>query len=103
MPKRIQIRRDRKWQTVPKAIKVARPITERSPWGNPYEKGTYGTAEQCVRLYIAHHTDDAAFRARVRTELAGKDLACWCKPGEPCHADVLLRWANEHTDREEGV
>lgn len=23
-----------------------------------------------------------------------KNLACWCKPGEPCHADVLLKLAN---------
>jgi hypothetical protein len=26
----------------------------------------------------------------VRAELAGKDLACWCRPSQPCHADVLL-------------
>ena len=26
--------------------------------------------------------------------LRGKDLACWCKPGEPCHADVLIELAN---------
>lgn len=26
--------------------------------------------------------------------LRGKNLACWCKPGEPCHADVLLELAN---------
>ena len=90
MPKRIQIRRDRPWQTVPKAIKVARP----TPWGNDYKKGVDGTAEQCVRLYIARYSDDAAFRARVRQELAGKDLACWCKSGDPCHTEVLLRWAN---------
>lgn len=30
----------------------------------------------------------------VRTELAGKDLVCWCNPNQPCHADVLLRIAN---------
>jgi hypothetical protein len=30
----------------------------------------------------------------VRRELAGRDLACWCPPGEPCHADVLLAIAN---------
>lgn len=30
----------------------------------------------------------------VRHELRGKDLACWCKPGAPCHADVLLEIAN---------
>ena len=28
-------------------------------------------------------------------ELKGKNLACWCKPGEPCHADVLIALANE--------
>ena len=26
--------------------------------------------------------------------LRGKNLACWCKPGSACHADVLLRLAN---------
>lgn len=26
--------------------------------------------------------------------LRGKNLACWCKPGQPCHADVLLELAN---------
>lgn len=34
----------------------------------------------------------------LRTEglaaIRGKNLACWCKPGEPCHADVLLELAN---------
>lgn len=27
--------------------------------------------------------------------LRGKNLACWCKPWNSCHADVLLRLANE--------
>jgi hypothetical protein len=27
-------------------------------------------------------------------ELCGKDLCCWCKPGDPCHADLLLELAN---------
>lgn len=26
----------------------------------------------------------------IRAELAGKDLACWCKLSDLCHADVLL-------------
>ena len=26
--------------------------------------------------------------------LRGRDLACWCAPGLPCHADVLLSAAN---------
>jgi hypothetical protein len=31
--------------------------------------------------------------ADVRRELAGRDLACWCSWGRPCHADVLLKVA----------
>lgn len=30
----------------------------------------------------------------IRKHLRGKNLACWCPPGEPCHADVLLEIAN---------
>ena len=30
----------------------------------------------------------------IRLLLRGKNLACWCKPGQPCHADVLLELAN---------
>ena len=26
--------------------------------------------------------------------LRGHDLACWCPPDQPCHADVLLELAN---------
>lgn len=26
--------------------------------------------------------------------LRGKDLACWCRLDQPCHADVLLELAN---------
>lgn len=33
------------------------------------------------------------FRSRVRSELRGKKLACWCSLDGPCHADVLLEIA----------
>lgn len=36
-------------------------------------------------------------RKTIRAELRGKNLACWCKPGAPCHADVLLELANAPT------
>jgi hypothetical protein len=29
------------------------------------------------------------------SELKGKNLACFCKDGEKCHADVLLELANK--------
>lgn len=30
----------------------------------------------------------------VRQELAGKNLACWCRLDQACHADILLEVAN---------
>lgn len=33
----------------------------------------------------------------IRSALRGKDLACWCALGQPCHADILLGLANEGT------
>lgn len=29
-----------------------------------------------------------------RGKSGAENLACWCKPGAPCHADVLLEIAN---------
>ncbi len=31
----------------------------------------------------------------MREDLHGKDLACWCPESRPCHADILLRVAND--------
>ena len=92
-PRRIRIRRNQPWQVSPRAITCDRS----GPYGNPYEVGVHGTRAECVALFIKKKGRDRAFRDRVRRELAGKDLACWCDPedGEPCHVDVLLRWANE--------
>lgn len=39
----------------------------------------------------------------LRAVLAGKNLACWCKPGEPCHADVLLELANQPHPQPEAI
>jgi hypothetical protein len=38
--------------------------------------------------------EQAALRQAVDRELKGWDLACYCPPGWPCHADVLLEIAN---------
>jgi hypothetical protein len=32
--------------------------------------------------------------AEMIAELGGHNLACWCKPGQACHAEVLIRLAN---------
>lgn len=83
------------------AVVVARP----GPWGNPFVVGKHGDAAYCVDLYRAllaglmrvgrdpSLDEQRKIRdhvARHGHELRGKNLACWCKPGAPCHADVLL-------------
>src|ERR1700677_2858009 len=37
------------------------------------------------------------WEAQIRRVLTGRDLACWCAPGEPCHADLLIEIANPTT------
>jgi len=98
-PKRIQLRRTKGWRKPEGAIVVARP----SVWGNPYKVGPYLTAADAVWLY-RHDLDHGVLGVdvyyRIRDQLAGHDLACWCPLEDadgnrvPCHADQLLELAN---------
>ena len=70
---------------------VSRP----TKWGNPYPLSL--GREEAVRRY---RDDLLAGRLPVtvqdvREQLRGRDLACYCPPDEPCHADVLIELANE--------
>ena len=38
--------------------------------------------------------DKESLVKQIKEELKGKNLACWCKPTNPCHAEVLLEIAN---------
>ena len=90
MPERIQRKRTKGWQMPANAIYVGRPTR----WGNPY--ADQDNAE-LVRLF-RENCLTPEFICSVRSELKGKDLACWCPLDQPCHADVLLKIANEEAD-----
>lgn len=64
----------------PNTVKVTRP----SAWGNDY----------VVWRDDEGHWTVSNGGATWLEPLRGKNIACWCKLGEPCHADVLLRLAN---------
>lgn len=89
MPKRVQRKREKGWKMPENTVYVGRP----TKWGNPYPIGENFTAQQAVNLFklFAQKWD----LAEDLGELKGKDLACWCKVGDPCHADVLLELANK--------
>lgn len=66
------------------AVNVARP----SRWGNPFTVENTGRVPAVLR-----------FACEVPplldlTPLRGKNLACWCRADQECHADVLLELAN---------
>jgi hypothetical protein len=90
-PHRTQRKRAPGWRATPGTVYVGRP----SKWGNPYRVGPLAAA-QAVERYRADLLAGrlAVSLADVRAELRGKDLACWCAPGQPCHADLLLELAN---------
>jgi hypothetical protein len=69
---------------VPGAVYIGRP----GPYGNPLTIGKDGTREEVLCAYIDWLHDNPDFVEKVRKELAGKDLVCWCAPHE-CHGHIL--------------
>lgn len=101
MPKRIQRKRTAGWRMPEGAVYVGRP----SKWGNPFapqaEPAYCPKAKSMLMEWAADvHRDwlqlpeQADLVTAIRTELRGKDLACWCPQDQSCHADVLLEIAN---------
>ncbi len=82
------------------AVYVGRP----SKWGNPfthidsdrlrYDVIKVASRDRAIACYEEWITKRPALIAAAKKELRGKDLICWCAP-MPCHADILLRIANE--------
>jgi hypothetical protein len=112
-PQRIQLRRTKGWRMPENTVKVTRP----SIWGNPFVHPDSAQAVDAYRrlvsggtqsfemgpgkLQFAHnchpntlHWAYANYVKEHKQVLRGKNLACWCPIGDPCHADVLLEIAN---------
>lgn len=100
-PRRVQLSRAKGWRMPPNTVSVARPTL----WGNPFRIGMLGVPDAAAAVALFERAlrrrdlrdDDRRFvfsPDRLRAFLGGKNLACWCRLGEPCHADVLLRLAN---------
>ncbi len=89
-PQRIQLSRAKGWRMPPNTVKVDRTTF----WGNMYPVGPKQSAEQAVAKFKAFVGRRPELISEFKSRLRGKNLACWCKPGAPCHADVLLEIAN---------
>lgn len=122
-PVRVQLSRQKGWRMPPNTVSVARP----GRWGNPFTVEAVGlpAAIDAFRLLmtggwspdVLKHLTDSAYAAAYAArevwlkrnrwhfptegavyELRGKNLACWCRLDQPCHADVLLELANAPLD-----
>lgn len=110
-PQRIQRKRTKGWRLPANTVCVTRGTR----WGNPWrighklhvltgkERGQEITIDRkrAVKMFRdmlcckPKAPAIAKVRAEIRECLAGKNLACWCKEGDLCHAAVLLEIANE--------
>ncbi len=72
------------------AIVVSRP----SKWGCPFPLKKENERAKIIARYRAFMRARPRLRKEARDELAGKNLACWCKQGLACHAEALLAIAN---------
>ncbi len=90
----------------PNTVSVCRP----GQWGNPFivnptarpgsrsgvdyfNVPTVEDAVDCYRIMCAERGPE--WLARIKSELGGKNLACFCPLEQPCHATVLLEIAND--------
>ncbi len=113
MPDRITLSRAKGWRMPENTVLVARGTGR--IWGNPFTvadaievarvipRQAPAFTVACFRLWLAGSRvdwmgkeSDAVATAILANlpSLRGKNLACWCKHGQPCHADVLLELAN---------
>lgn len=92
MPKRIRLSRAKGWRKPANTVSVTRPTR----FGNPFTIAEHGH-DPAIALYEKwiHQPAQRALLADARHTLRGKNLACWCRLDQTCHADVLLRLVNE--------
>ncbi len=117
-PTRVQLRRQKGWRMPANTVRVTRP----GPWGNPFRverEGKYyivawtdasgrrlssvpwDTERQAIthavdkyREWLYSQKQGQHVASDARAKLRGLNLACWCGPDKPCHADALLEVAN---------
>lgn len=119
----VRIQRSRKSEQVSPnglpIVYVGRP----TKWGNPFRveemylhegKMLYGVKTSnadCFQILVencrpAYESKHDAIKDAVKcfaiywgegdaSELRGKNLSCWCGETKPCHADILLKLANQ--------
>lgn len=116
-PQRMQVSRKRGFDLQAASLALnglpARLITRPGKWGNPFtiedtavrygldKEAAQAKAVELCGQWLRGTIDPALSPSPppaldlIRAELGGHNLACWCRPGTPCHGDVLIELANQ--------
>lgn len=92
-PRRVQLSRAKGWKMPANTVSVARP----GAWGNPFRVGDFGIPDNAAAVQRFREWMDGRVVGPERPVirgLRGRNLACFCRLDQPCHADVLLELAN---------
>ena len=100
-PRRVQRKRTKGFKLPPNTVCVTRG----TPWGNPFSAKDVGN-EVAVERFVLHLQGYFGFAGTKALKewlapLRGKNLACYCKLSDACHADVLLDLASEYSAESE--
>lgn len=120
-PRRVQLSRAKGWRMPENTVKVDRTTRFGNPWteGDPGKVRIVKGCEINLPMAVTRAGVIDRFRRWIAGEferthghpvyeavippqtpkpdlslLTGKNLACWCRLDQPCHADVLLELAN---------
>ena len=115
-PQRLQLSRHKGFNLQQSSIALnglpAKIVARPGRWGNPFKIADIAkrydldpvdaqakAVDLCTQWLIGALDKSltpgpAPSRDLIRSELRGHNLACWCKPGTPCHAEVLIEIAN---------
>jgi len=97
----VRVRRTRRKVLPPLTKSVTRP----TPYGNPFP--VTGLAVKMLGRAAAHQDavdkmrewlslpEQAELVKTAKLKLKGFNLACWCHPDFPCHADLWLEICND--------
>ena len=118
VPQRIVLSRRRGFDLAAVSVALnglpAKVVTRPGRWGNPFaidavmaSEGLDREAAQARAVALCGDwlrgtlpselsPGPAPDIAAIRKELGGHNLACWCRAGTPCHADILIEIANSN-------
>ena len=87
------------WLKDPNHVYIGRGMTNRvsgareSIYCNPFNLKDYDI-DECLKLYEQYIRANIKLMSRIKNDLTGKSLGCWCSPS-PCHGDILLKILSE--------